>query len=63
MAGATGTLLLPNGEYAVEFCGYFPADNPKYSMIVTLNKDGQPASGGAMAGSVFREIAEYMMRK
>ena len=63
VAGATGTLLLSNGEYAVEFCGYFPADNPKYSMIVTLNKDGQPASGGAMAGSVFREIAEYMMRK
>lgn len=24
VAGATGTIQLPNGEYAVEFCGYFP---------------------------------------
>lgn len=63
VAGTTGTLLLPNGEYAVEFCGYFPADSPKYSMIVTLNKNGLPASGGAMAGSVFREIVEYMTRE
>lgn len=31
VAGATGTIQLSNGEYAVEFCGYFPADNPKYS--------------------------------
>ena len=45
VAGATGTIQLPNGEYAVEFCGYFPADNPKYSVIVTINKKGLPASG------------------
>ena len=38
VAGATGTIQLSNGEYAVEFCGYFPADNPKYSIIVTINK-------------------------
>ena len=38
VAGATGTIQLSNGEYAVEFCGYFPADNPKYSVIVTINK-------------------------
>ena len=40
VAGATGTIQLSNGEYAVEFCGYFPADNPKYSVIVTINKKG-----------------------
>ena len=56
VAGATGTIQLPNGEYAVEFCGYFPADNPKYSVIVTINKKGLPASGGLMAGDVFRQI-------
>ena len=60
VAGATGTMRLSNDEYAVEFCGYFPADNPKYSVIVSINKKGLPASGGAMAGSVFKEIAEYM---
>jgi len=45
-------------EYAVEFCGYFPADEPKYSIIVSMNKIGFPASGGLMAGSVFKEIVE-----
>ncbi|MGI6218345.1 MAG: penicillin-binding protein [Bacteroidaceae bacterium] len=61
VAGVTSTLLLPDGEYALEFCGYFPADNPEYSMIVTLNKEGLPASGGLMAGTVFKELAEYMV--
>lgn len=60
VAGATGTIQLSNGEYAVEFCGYFPADNPKYSVIVTINKKGLPASGGLMAGDVFRQIIDIM---
>ena len=47
-------------EYAVEFIGYFPADEPKYSIIVSMNKIGFPASGGLMAGSVFKEIVDYM---
>ena len=60
VAGATGTIQLSNGEYAVEFCGYFPADNPKYSIIVSINKKGLPASGGLMAGDVFRQIVDIM---
>ena len=60
VAGATGTIQLPNGEYAIEFCGYFPADNPKYNVIVTINKTELPASGGLMAGSVFRQIVDIM---
>lgn len=63
VAGATGTIQLPNGEYAVEFCGYFPADNPRYSVIVTINKKELPASGGLMAGDVFRQIVDYMITK
>ena len=47
-------------EYAVEFIGYFPADAPKYSIIVSMNKIGLPASGGLMAGSVFKDIVESM---
>ena len=47
-----------NTMYAVEFCGYFPADAPKYSIIVSMNKVGLPASGSLMAGSVFQEIVE-----
>ena len=47
-------------EYAVEFIGYFPADAPKYSIIVRMNKKGLPASGGLMAGSVFKEIVDFI---
>lgn len=49
-------------EYAVEFIGYFPADEPKYSIIVSMNKVGLPASGGLMAGSVFREIVDCIIK-
>lgn len=61
IAGATGTIQLPNGEYAVEFCGYFPADDPQYSIIVSINKKDKPASGGLMAGTVFKQITEFLM--
>ena len=65
VAGFSGrsTISVDNSEkpeYAVEFIGYFPANAPKYSIIVSMNKVGLPASGGLMAGSVFKEIVDYM---
>ena len=62
VAGMQGTSSLSTNEdstkgmYAVEFCGYFPTDNPKYSIIVSINKTGLPASGELMAGDVFKKI-------
>lgn len=50
-------------EYAIMFCGYFPADKPKYSIIVSMNKMGLPASGAVMAGCVFREIVDCITEK
>lgn len=71
VAGAPGTIQASteedktegkqNTDFHIEFCGYFPADAPRYSVIVSMNKMGLPASGGAMAGSVFKEIAECIM--
>ncbi len=60
VAGETGTIQLEDGSYIVEFCGYFPVDAPQYSIIVSIHKDGLPASGGLMAGDVFRQIVDYM---
>ena len=60
IAGETGTVQLENGNYIVEFCGYFPANAPQYSIIVSIHKDGLPASGGLMAGDVFKHITEYI---
>ena len=52
VAGQQGTIVVStdngNTVYSVEFCGYFPANNPKYSIIVSINKTGLPASGGLM---------------
>ena len=62
VAGMQGTSSLSTNEdstkdmYAVEFCAYFPTDNPKYSIIVSINKTGLPASGELMAGDVFKKI-------
>jgi len=58
IAGETGTVQLEDGSYIVEFCGYFPANAPQYSIIVSIHKDGLPASGGLMAGDVFRQIVD-----
>ena len=65
VAGMQGTSSLSTNEdstkdmYAIEFCGYFPTDNPKYSIIVSINKTGLPASGGLMAGDIFKKIVNY----
>lgn len=61
VAGKNGTIQLADGSYIIEFCGYFPVDNPQYSIIVSIHKEGLPISSGLMAGDVFRQIADYMV--
>ena len=72
VSGKTGTAQVSQGaagyktgrtNYLVSFCGYFPSEEPKYSMIVSIQKPGLPASGGLMAGSVFSKIAERVYAK
>ena len=46
-----------NTVYCLQFCGYYPSDNPQYSIIVSLNKKGLPASSG-MAGEITKQIVE-----
>jgi cell division protein FtsI (penicillin-binding protein 3) len=67
VAGKTGTAQIANGKLGYgaknshqdSFCGYFPADKPKYSMIVVIH---DPTVGSHLAalvaGPVFREIAD-----
>lgn len=68
IAGKTGTAQIAVGTggykqgkvtYRASFCGYFPADNPKYSMIVVVNSPSSAVyTGNVVAGPVFREIAD-----
>lgn len=65
IAGKTGTAQIASGGvyrqagHQVAFCGYFPADEPKYSCIVVIRQPriGYP-SGGTMSGGVVKAIAE-----
>ena len=61
VAGETGTIQFEDGSYIVEFCGYFPANAPQYSIIVSIHKERLPVSGGLIAGDVFRQITEYIL--
>lgn len=70
VAGKTGTAQMSKGalgyktggtDYYLSFAGYFPADQPRYSCIVCIQKHGLPASGGGMSGVVFHNIAEGIM--
>lgn len=68
IAGKTGTAQLnQNGTYRYQgriayqasFCGYFPADDPKYSCIVVVNAPTSGVyTGNWAAGPVFKEIAD-----
>lgn len=62
VAGKTGTAQIATGGgysgHYVSFCGYFPADNPKYTCFVGIRKPKGIPSGGLMPGGVFKRIAE-----
>jgi cell division protein FtsI (penicillin-binding protein 3) len=67
-AGKTGTALVDYrrgergrsvGGYQASFAGYFPADKPRYSVVVVINKPRRGSYYGSdVAGPVFREIAD-----
>lgn len=65
IAGKTGTAKIASGtsgyvsaDYTASFAGYFPADQPKYSCIVVINKPLGLYYGGHIAAPVFRTIAD-----
>ena len=66
-AGKTGTAQIAVGgqynkrNYNASFVGYFPAENPQYSMIVVVNNPSAGRYyGGSVAAPVFREIADNL---
>jgi len=69
IAGKTGTALVANGSrgyadkiYQSTFVGYFPADNPQYTIIVTIKNKPHAAVffGASVAGPVFKEISDQV---
>ncbi|HLW49420.1 MAG TPA: penicillin-binding protein [Sphingobacteriaceae bacterium] len=67
IAGKTGTAQMADGaagyrnrKYQSSFAGYFPADNPKYSIIVVIQNPKNGYYGASIAGPVFRELADMV---
>ena len=70
VAGKTGTAWAAvdgsyaNKKYQASFCGYFPAEKPKYSCIVVVfNPQSGTYYGSALAAPVFKDIADMMYAK
>lgn len=66
LAGKTGTAKIAgkggySKTYNASFAGYFPADKPKYSCIVVINKPtAGKYYGGAVAAPAIKEIADKL---
>jgi len=66
IAGKTGTAQVADGnlgykakkQYQASFVGYFPAEKPKYSLIVVINDPKGEYYGSLVSGPVFRKIAD-----
>ena len=67
IAGKTGTSQIDytsdETQYVSSFVGYFPADNPKYSAIVVINKPNKSKGfyGGLVAAPVFKKVAQKII--
>jgi cell division protein FtsI (penicillin-binding protein 3) len=66
IAGKTGTAQIAEDgkyikKYNASFVGYFPADEPKYSCMVLINKpNGGSYYATTVAAPVFKEIADVV---
>lgn len=69
LSGKTGTTQVDYASddinYISSFVGYFPANNPKYSCIVVINKPNKTLGyyGSSVAAPVFKKIAEKIQSK
>lgn len=67
-AGKTGTARVEywikgqSTEYRASFAGYFPVEDPKYSVIVVVNKPSKKIGiyGSTVAGPVFQGLMEHV---
>lgn len=55
------TFNLTDNYRRMELCGYFPSDNPLYTIMVILEKEGLPASAGGMCGPIFAHTVDLLV--
>lgn len=69
VAAKTGTALVANGNrgyadkiYQSSFAGFFPAEDPQYTIVVVIKNKPHAAKfyGASVAGPVFKEISDRL---
>lgn len=55
------TFNLTDNYRRMELCGYFPSDNPLYTIMVILEKEGLPASASGMCGPIFAHTVDLLV--
>ena len=69
VAGKTGTAKVSDGNstyedkiYQSSFAGFFPADNPQYTIVVVIKNKAHATKvyGAEVAGPVFKEISDRL---
>ena len=55
------TFILKGNHLRMELYGYFPSDDPLYTIMVILEKEGLPASAGGMCGPIFAQTVDLLV--
>lgn len=68
IAGKTGTAQIPNksggyeeNDFIHSFIGFFPADNPKYAMLIVLEKPKKFNFASSTCAPYFSQIARWLL--
>lgn len=61
VAACGRTFYTKGNNRRMELCGYFPADNPMYTIMVVLEKYGVPASAGSMCGNIMAKTIDVLV--
>ena len=62
VAACCRTFLVKGNKRRMEMCGFFPTDEPKYTIMIVLEKDGLPASAGTMCGSIMSATIDLLVK-
>ena len=49
------------GGHRMELCGYFPSEDPLYTIMVILEKKSLPASAGGMCGVIMAQTIDTLV--
>ncbi len=70
VAGKTGTAQRVgatcgcyNGQFTVSFAGFAPADNPRFTVYVVVQRPTNGGGGGSVAGPAFSKIMSFALRR